>query len=149
MNSDKLQAAERRLHESGSAENRRLVEISEALKDDRRVLRLQAKIKAAAPGSIMWMEAKCDLNRIYLEGMMAEERENTPEGRELMAETGELYRAVKDARKAMKEAVHEPDEEETNEPEAESPWKLTWLKAIQAIFTGIATWLILSMICGK
>lgn len=146
---DRIKAAERRLNESGSAENQRLIEISEALADDRRVLRLQARMKAAAPGSVMWMEAKYILNRLYLEGMTEEERESTAEGRALMAETGELYRAVRDARKAMREAEPEDEGNEEERPaEPESPWKLTWQKALQAIFVGVATWILLRMLCG-
>lgn len=108
---EKVQRAERLLNESGSDQNRRLIEIQEALKDDRRVMRLQAKIKAAAPGSVTQKEAQYKLNNIYIENMTEEEAND-------------------------------------REEEEENPWKLTPLKAIRAICTGVATFLILRILFG-
>lgn len=143
---EKVQRAEKLLNESGSDQNRRLIEIQEALKDDRRVMRLQAKIKAAAPGSVTQKEAQYKLNNIYIENMTEEERDSD-EGLDLEIETAELRREILESRKRVREAERV---EETNdrEEEEENPWKLTPIKAIQAIFTGIATLIIMHMLFG-
>ena len=145
---ERVKQAEQLLKESGNEHNRRLIEIQEALKEDRRVLQLKAKIKSAAPGSITQMDAQYKLNRLYLENMTEEERYYTDEGVNLEGETGELYRAIRDSRKSLQEAerVEEANEPEDNKEEDDiNSWKLTPIKAIQAIFTGIATFFILRM----
>lgn len=143
---EKVQKAEKLLNESGSDQNRRLIEIQEALKDDRHVMRLQAKIKAAAPGSVTQKDAQYKLNNIYIENMTEEERDSD-EGLDLEIETAELRREILESRKRVREAERV---EEANdwEEEEENPWKLTPIKAIQAIFTGIATLIIMHMLFG-
>lgn len=145
---EKVQRAERLLNESGSDQNRRLIEIQEALKDDRRVMRLQAKIKAAAPGSVTQKDAQYKLNCIYIENMTEEERDSD-EGLDLEIETAELRREILESRKRVREAerVEEANDGEEKE-EIDDPWKLTPLKAIQAICTGVATFLILRILFG-
>lgn len=145
---EKVQRAEKLLNESGSDQNRRLIEIQEALKDDRRVMRLQAKIKAAAPGSVTQKEAQYKLNNIYIENMTEEERDSD-EGLDLEIETAELRKEILESRKRVREAerVEEANDAEDTE-EIDDPWKLTPLKAIQAIFTGIATLIIMHMLFG-
>nr|DAL57471.1 MAG TPA_asm: hypothetical protein [Caudoviricetes sp.] len=100
---EKVQRAERLLNESGSDQNRRLIEIQEALKDDRRVMRLQAKIKAAATGSVTQKEAQYKLNNIYIENMTEEERDSD-EGLDLEIDTAELRREILESRKRVREA---------------------------------------------
>lgn len=145
---EKVQRAEKLLNESGSDQNRRLIEIQEALKDDRRVMRLQAKIKAAAPGSVTQKDAQYKLNNIYIENMTEEERDSD-EGLDLEIETAELRREILESRKRVREAERV---EETNDgagkEEIDDPWKLTPIKAIQAICTGVATFLILRILFG-
>ncbi len=134
------------LNESGSDQNRRLIEIQEALKDDRRVMRLQAKIKAAAPGSVTQKGAQYKLNNIYIENMTEEERDSD-EGLDLEIEMAELRREILESRKRVREAER-VEEANDREEEEENPWKLTPIKAIQAICTGVATFLILRILFG-
>ncbi len=144
---EKVQRAERLLNESGSDQNRRLIEIQEALKDDRRVMRLQAKIKAAAPGSVTQKEAQYKLNNIYIENMTEEERDSD-EGLDLEIETAELRREILESRKRVREAERVEETNDREEEEIDDSWKLTPLKAIQAICTGVATFLILRILLG-
>lgn len=135
------------LNESGSDQNRRLIEIQEALKDDRRVMRLQAKIKASAPGSVTQKEAQYKLNNIYIENMTEEERDSV-EGLDLEIETAELRREILESRKRVREAERVEETNDREDEEIDDSWKLTPLKAIQAIFTGIATLIIMHMLFG-
>lgn len=147
---ERVERAERVLNETGTKEYRRLIEIQEALKDDKKVLQLKARIKNSAPGSVSQMDAKRKLNQIYLESMTEEERDSD-EGVELEIETGELHRAILESRKRVREAerVEEVNElKGVREDEEDDPWKLTPLKLVNAIFTGIFTFLILKMIFG-
>ena len=147
---ERVERAERVLNETGTKEYRRLIEIQEALKDDKKVLQLKARIKNSAPGSVSQMDAKRKLNQIYLESMTEEERDSD-EGVELEIETGELHRAILESRKRVREAerVEEVNElKGSREDEEDDPWKLTPLKLVNAIFTGIFTFLILKMIFG-
>ncbi len=147
---ERVERAERVLNETGTKEYRRIIEIQEALKDDKKVLQLKARIKNSAPGSVSHMDAKRKLNQIYLESMTEEERDSD-EGVELEIETGELHRAILESRKRVREAerVEEANElKGAREDEEDDPWKLTPLKLVNAIFTGVFTFLILKMIFG-
>lgn len=146
---ERVERAERVLNETGTKEYRRLIEIQEALKDDKKVLQLKARIKNSAPGSVSQMDAKRKLNQIYLESMTEEERDSD-EGVELEIETGELHRAILESRKRVREAerVEEVNDKGAREDEEADPWKLTPLKLVNAIFTGVFTFLILKMIFG-
>lgn len=147
---ERVERAERVLNETGTKEYRRLIEIQEALKDDKKVLQLKARIKNSAPGSVSQMDAKRKLNQIYLESMTEEERDSD-EGVELEIETGELHRAILESRKRVREAERVEVVNElkgAREDEEDDPWKLTPLKLVNAIFTGIFTFLILKMIFG-
>lgn len=147
---ERVERAERVLNETGTKEYRRLIEIQEALKDDKKVLQLKARIKNSALGSVSQMDARRKLNQIYLESMTEEERDSD-EGVELEIETGELHRAILESRKRVREAerVEEVNElKGAREDEEDDPWKLTPLKLVNAIFTGVFTFLILKMIFG-
>ena len=146
---ERVERAERVLNETGTKEYRRLIEIQEALKDDKKVLQLKARIKNSAPGSVSQMDAKRKLNQIYLESMTEEERDSN-EGVDLEIETGELHRAILESRKRVREAerVEEVNDKGAREDEEDDPWKLTPLKLVNAIFTGVFTFLILKMIFG-
>lgn len=145
---ERVERAERVLNETGTKEYRRLIEIQEALKDDKKVLQLKARIKNSAPGSVSQMDARRKLNQIYLESMTEEERDSD-EGVELEIETAELRREILESRKRVREAerVEETNDREDAE-EIDDPWKLTPIKAIRAIFTGVATFLILRILFG-
>ena len=146
---ERVERAERVLNETGTKEYRRLIEIQEALKGDKKVLQLKARIKNSAPRSVSQMDAKRKLNQIYLESMTEEERDSD-EGVELEIETGELHRAILESRKRVREAerVEEVNDKGSREDEEDDPWKLTPLKLVNAIFTGVFTFLILKMIFG-
>ena len=147
---EKVERVERVLSSTGSKEYRRLIKIQEALKEDKKVLQLNARIKNSAPGSVSQMVARQKLNQIYLESMTEEERDSD-EGITLEAETGELYRAISERRKKMREAerVEEVNASRSaREDEEDDPWKITPLKIVQAIFTGVFTFLILKMLLG-
>ena len=147
---ERVERAERVLNETGTKEYRRLIEMQEALKDDKKVLQLKARIKNSAPGSVSQMDAKRKLNQIYLESMTEEERDSD-EGVELEIETGELHRAILESRKRVREAERVEVVNElkgAREDEEDDPWKLTPLKLVNAIFTGVFTFLILKMIFG-
>ena len=156
MSNERMQRAEKRLNESGNAEARKLAEIQAALREDRKVMNLQARINAAAPGSVARMRAQYELNRLYLENMSEEERYGTDEGLELEGETGELYRAIRDARKAMNEAVRpgqateaEEDDEEEEFAGMDAPAKWSWLKAIAALVFGSTIGILLGIIANS
>lgn len=140
---ERVQRAEWLLNESGSEQHRRLIEIQEALKEDQKVLQLQAKINGAAAGSVAWKEARYKLNCIYIENMTEEERDSGV-GLELEIETAELHREILESRKRVREAkrveVKAWDEEET--PKV-NPVGL----ALAAIF-GITVSIILNIILG-
>lgn len=144
---ERVKQAEQLLKESGNEHNRRLIEIQEALKEDRRVLQLKAKIKSAAPGSIAQMDAQYKLNRLYLENMTEEERYYTDEGVNLEGETGELYRAIRDSRKSLQEAerLEEANEAEPTTSSAKKQVKKPPMSVqiIEAIFTAFVTFVIL------
>mgnify|MGYP006928570717 FL=1 len=145
---DKIKTAEQLLNESGNEKERKLIEIQEALKEDKRVLRLQAKIKSTAVGSIANMEAQFKLNRIYLENMTDDERYGTEEGQQLEGDTGELYRTIRDTRKALTIAERPPEPTEIKNkngiplgPDGEplDPWILTPKRLAEALGTAVAT----------
>ena len=144
---ERVERAERVLNETGTKEYRRLIEIQEALKGDKKVLQLKARIKNSAPGSVSQMDAKRKLNQIYLESMTEEERDSD-EGVELEIETGELHRAILESRKRVREAERVEEANESKGAREDDPWKLTPLKLVNAIFTGVFTFLILKMIFG-
>lgn len=144
---ERVERAERVLNETGTKEYRRLIEIQEALKDDKKVLQLKARIKNSAPGSVSQMDARRKLNQIYLESMTEEERDSD-EGVELEIETGELHRAILESRKRVREAERVEEVNEFKGAQEDDPWKLTPLKLVNAIFTGVFTFLILKMIFG-
>lgn len=131
------------MNESGSEQHRRLIEIQEALKDDKKVLQLQARINGAAPGSVAQKEAQYKLNCIYINNMTEEERDSG-EGLELEIETAELHRDILESRKRVRDAerveVKAWDEEET--PKV-NPVGL----AVAAIF-GLTVGIVLNIILG-
>lgn len=140
---ERLKRAEALLNESGSEQHRRLIEIQEALKDDKKVLQLQARINGAAPGSVAQKEAQYKLNCIYIENMTEEERDSD-EGLDLEIETAELRREILESRKRVREAerveVKAWDGEET--PKV-NPVGL----AVAAIF-GLTVGIVLNIILG-
>lgn len=140
---ERLKRAEALLNESGSEQHRRLIEIQEALKDDKKVLQLQARINGAAPGSVAQKEAQYKLNCIYINNMTEEERDSD-EGLDLEIETAELRRDILESRKRVRDAerveVQAWDGEET--PKV-NPVGL----AVAAIF-GLTVGIVLNIILG-
>lgn len=140
---ERLKRAEALLNESGSEQHRRLIEIQEALKEDRKVLQLQAKINGSAAGSVAWKEARYKLNCIYIENMTEEERDSG-EGLELEIETAELHRDILESRKRVREAerveVKAWDEEETP--------KINPVGLAVAAISGLTIGIVMSIIMG-
>lgn len=140
---ERVQRAERLLNESGNDQDRRLIEIQEALKDDRRVMRLQAKIKAAAPGSVTRKDAQYKLNCIYIENMTEEERDSD-EGLDLEIETAELRRDILESRKRVREA----ERVEVKAWDGEATRKINPVGLAVAAILGLAVGIVLSIMMG-
>ncbi len=140
---EKVQRAERLLNESGSDQNRRLIEIQEALKDDRRVMRLQARINGAAPGSVAQKEAQYKLNCIYINNMTEEERDSD-EGLDLEIETAELRRDILESRKRVRDA----ERVEVKAWDGEETQKVNPVGLAVAAILGLTIGIVLSIITG-
>lgn len=80
-----------------------------------------------------------------------EMKERVHRAERLLNESGsdQNRREILESRKRVREAerVEETNDREDAE-EIDDPWKLTPLKAIRAIFTGVATFLILRILFG-
>lgn len=131
------------MNESGSEQHRRLIEIQEALKEDRKVLQLQAKINGSAAGSVAWKEARYKLNCIYIESMTEEERDSG-EGLELEIETAELHREILASRKRVREA----ERVEVKAWEGEKTQKVNPVGLAVAAIFGITVSIVLNIILG-
>lgn len=142
---ERLKRAEALLNESGSEQHRRLIEIQEALKEDKKVLQLQAKINGSAAGSVAQKEAQYKLNCIYIDNMTEEERDSG-EGLELEIETAELHRDILESRKRVREAERV---EVANgwENEEEFP-KINPVGLAVAAILGLAVGIVISIMMG-
>lgn len=140
---ERLKRAEALLNESGSEQHRRLIEIQEALKDDKKVLQLQARINGAAPGSVAQKEAQYKLNCIYIENMTEEERDSD-EGLDLEIDTAELRREILESRKRVREA----ERVEVKAWDGEEPQKVNPVGLAVAAILGLTIGIVLSIITG-
>lgn len=131
------------MNESGSEQHRRLIEIQEALKEDRKVLQLQAKINGSAAGSVAWKEARYKLNCIYIESMTEEERDSG-EGLELEIETAELHREILESRKRVREA----ERVEVKAWDGEETPKINPVGLAVAAISGLTIGIVMSIIMG-
>lgn len=91
---DPIAQAQQKLAYAQSEENQQLKLYSTQIKEANRVAQLQAIIAASAEGSYNRLSAQYELNKIKLNQMSAAEREAADGGKELEAETNDLYQQM-------------------------------------------------------
>lgn len=91
---DPLVQAQEKLAYAQSDENRQLKLYSAQIQEANRVAQLQAQIANSAEGSYNRLSAQYALNKIRLNQMSAAEREASDSGKQLEAETREIYQQM-------------------------------------------------------
>lgn len=92
---DRLAKAQRDLSFAESENAKKLAELKLAQQEANQINKLVAKINQSAEGSYNKLSAQYSLNKIYLNNMSKEERENTEEGKKLVAQTKSIYEEMK------------------------------------------------------
>lgn len=92
---DRLARAQRDLAFAESENAKKLAELKLAQQEANQINKLIVKINQSAEGSYNRLSAQYSLNKIYLNNMTKAERENTEEGRKLVAQTKEIYEEMK------------------------------------------------------
>lgn len=92
---ERLARAQRDLAFAESENAKKLAELKLAQQEANQINKLIVKINQSAEGSYNRLSAQYSLNKIYLNNMTKAERENTEEGRELVARTKEIYEEMK------------------------------------------------------
>ena len=92
---ERLARAQRDLAFAESENAKKLAELKLAQQEANRINKLIVKINQSAEGSYNRLSAQYSLNKIYLNNMTKAERENTEEGRKLVAQTKEIYEEMK------------------------------------------------------
>lgn len=92
---DRLAKAQERLAMAQSENAAELEEVNQAIREAQRLTKLNTKLNNAAEGSFDKLSAQYALNRMRLNAMSKAEREATKEGRELEAQTKDLYDEMK------------------------------------------------------
>jgi hypothetical protein len=92
---ERLARAQRDLAFAESENAKKLAELKLAQQEANQINKLIVKINQSAEGSYNRLSAKYSLNKIYLNNMTKAERENTEEGRKLVAQTKEIYEEMK------------------------------------------------------
>ena len=92
---ERLARAQRDLAFAESENAKKLAELKLAQQEANQINRLIVKINQSAEGSYNRLSAQYSLNKIYLNNMTKAERENTEEGRKLVAQTKEIYEEMK------------------------------------------------------
>lgn len=92
---ERLARAQRDLAFAESENAKKLAELKLAQQEANQVNKLIVKINQSAEGSYNRLSAQYSLNKIYLNNMTKAERENTEEGRKLVAQTKEIYEEMK------------------------------------------------------
>lgn len=92
---DKLTRAAKDLAFAESENAKKLAELKLAQQEANQINKLVVKINQSAEGSYNRLSAQYSLNKIYLNNMTKAERENTEEGRKLVAQTKEIYEEMK------------------------------------------------------
>lgn len=90
-----LARAQRDLAFAESENAKKLAELKLAQQEANQINKLIVKINQSAEGSYNRLSAQYSLNKIYLNNMTKAERENTEEGRKLVAQTKEIYEEMK------------------------------------------------------
>lgn len=92
---ERLARAQRDLAFAKSENAKKLAELKLAQQEANQINKLIVKINQSAEGSYNRLSAQYSLNKIYLNNMTKAERENTEEGRKLVAQTKEIYEEMK------------------------------------------------------
>lgn len=92
---ERLARAQRDLAFAESENAKKLAELKLAQQEANQINKLIVKINQSAEGSYNRLSAQYSLNKIYLNKMTKAERENTEEGRKLVAQTKEIYEEMK------------------------------------------------------
>lgn len=92
---DRLARAQKELAFAESDAAKKLSELNLAKQEANQINKLIIKINQSAEGSYNRLSAQYSLNKIYLNNMTKSERENTEEGRKLVAQTKEIYEEMK------------------------------------------------------
>lgn len=92
---ERLARAQRDLAFAESENAKKLAELKLAQQEANQINKLVVKINQSAEGSYNRLSAQYSLNKIYLNNMTKAERENTEEGRKLVAQTKEIYEEMK------------------------------------------------------
>ena len=92
---DRLARAQKELAFAESDAAKKLAELNLAQQEAHQINKLSIKINQSAEGSYNRLSAQYSLNKIYLNNMTKAERENTEEGRKLVAQTKEIYEEMK------------------------------------------------------
>lgn len=92
---ERLARAQRDLAFAESENAKKLAELKLAQQESNQINKLIVKINQSAEGSYNRLSAQYSLNKIYLNNMTKAERENTEEGRKLVAQTKEIYEEMK------------------------------------------------------
>ena len=100
---ERLARAQRDLAFAESENAKKLAELKLAQQEANRINKLIVKINQSAEGSYNRLSAQYSLNKIYLNNMTKAERENTEEGRKLVAQTKEIYEEMKRLQEATGE----------------------------------------------
>ena len=94
-NAERLARAQRDLAFAESENAKKLAELKLAQQEANQINKLIVKINQSTEGSYNRLSAQYSLNKIYLNNMTKAERENTEEGRKLVAQTKEIYEEMK------------------------------------------------------
>lgn len=92
---EKLQKAYQELSFAESENAKKLAELKLAQKEANDLNKLTVKLNQSAEGSYNRLSAQYSINKIYLNNMTKAERENTEQGRKLVAETHAIYEEMK------------------------------------------------------
>lgn len=92
---ERLARAQRDLSFAESENAKKLAELKLAQQEANQINKLVVKINQSAEGSYNKLSAQYSLNKIYLNDMTKAERENTEEGRKLVAQTRDMYEEMK------------------------------------------------------
>ena len=92
---ERLARAQRDLAFAESENAKKLAELKLAQQEANQINKLIVKINQSAEGSYNRLSAQYSLNKIYINNMTKAERENTEEGRKLVAQTKEIYEEMK------------------------------------------------------
>ena len=133
---DRLAKAQRDLSFAESENAKKLAELKQAQQEANQINKLVVNINQSAEGSYNKLSAQYSLNKIYLNNMTKEERENTEEGKKLVAQTKSIYEEMKRLQEATRNTADDADKlakarKDLSFAESENAKKLAELKLSQ------------------